>query len=109
MRAKLLENPRINTMSFNTFRHWGATMVYHYTRNILLVQKLLGHKRIESTMKYTQLIQFKDDEFDVATATTTEEIKQLVAAGFEKADELNSIHIFRKPKRFAALSQNLHD
>jgi hypothetical protein len=76
-------------------------MVYHYTRNLLLVQKLLGHRQISSTLKYTQLVKFKDNEFDVATATTVEEIKQLAAAGFEKFDELQGIHVFRRPKRFA--------
>jgi len=99
--ADRLQNPRLLKISFNTFRHWGATMVYHYTRDILLVQKLLGHKEIKSTMKYTQLVKFKDDEFDVATATTVEDIKQLAEAGFEKFDELNGIHVFRRPKRFA--------
>jgi len=43
---------------------------------------------------------FKDDQFDVVRATTVEEVKQLAAAGFEKFDELNGIHIFRKPKTF---------
>jgi hypothetical protein len=71
-------------------------MVFHYTRNILLVQKLSGHKQISSTLRYTQLVKFKDNEFDVATATTVEEIKQLAAAGFDKLDELNGIHVFQK-------------
>jgi hypothetical protein len=76
-------------------------MTYHYTHgNILLVKKLLGHKRIENTMKYTQLIQFKDDEFDVATATNVEEAKQHLAAGFDYVTEKNQIMLFRKPKRF---------
>ena len=51
-------------------------MTYHYTRKILLVQKLLGHKNIQSTMAYTQLVQSKDDEFDVETATTVEEARR---------------------------------
>ena len=99
--ANRLQNPRIRSISLTSFRHWGATMTYHYTRDILLVQKLLGHKRIENTMKYTQLVSFKDDEFDVATATTIEEVKQLAAVGFEKFDELQGIHIYRRPKRFS--------
>jgi len=48
-----------------------------------LVQKPLGHKAIQSTLKYTQLVQFKEDEFDVATATTVEEAKELLAVGFD--------------------------
>jgi len=93
-------NPRIQSIKLNTFRHWGATMTYHYTKNILLVQKLLGHKNIKNTLKYTQLVQFKDDEFDVATATNIEEAKELLAAGFDYITEKNAIMLFRRPKRF---------
>jgi integrase len=99
--ATKLQNPRLLRISFTTFRHWGATMVYHQTRDILLVKKLLGHKKIENTMKYTQLIQFKDDEYDVATATTVEEAKSLLSAGFEQQPvPINGVVLFRKPKRF---------
>jgi len=95
-----LQNPRIRAISLTTFRHWGATMTYHYTKNILLVQKLLGHKRIQNTMKYTQLVHFKEDEFDVAIATTVEEAKDLLAIGFDYITEKNGIMLFRKPKMF---------
>ena len=74
-------------------------MFYHPTRDILLVKKLLGHKKIENTMKYTQLIQFKGDEYDVATATTVDEAKKVLEAGFEYVAEKNGIMLFRKPKR----------
>ncbi len=78
-------------------------MIAHYTNgNVLAVKKLLRHKRIENTMKYIHMIHFKDDEFDVATATTVEEAKQLAAVGFEKFDEVQGIHVYRKPKRFNA-------
>lgn len=103
MRKKIalkLNNPRIMKISLVTFRHFGATMVYHQTRNILLVKKLLGHKRIDNTMKYTQLIQFKDNEYEVATASTLEEAKQVLTAGFDYITEKNGVMIFRKPKRF---------
>jgi integrase len=103
MRKKIaykLNNPRIMKISLITFRHFGATMVYHQTRNILLVKKLLGHKRIDNTMKYTQLIQFKDNEYEVATASTLEEAKQVLTAGFDYVTEKNGIMIFRKPKRY---------
>lgn len=96
-----MKNPRLLSITFSTFRHWGATMTYLYTHgNILLVQKLLGHKRIQSTIKYTQLIQFKDDEFDIATATTVDEAKELLGGGFDYITEKNNIMLFRRPKRF---------
>jgi len=76
-------------------------MIAHYTNgNVLTVQKMLRHKSILSSMKYIHMINFKDDEFDVATATTVEEVKQLATEGFEKFDDINNIHIFRRPKRF---------
>ena len=102
--AKRLNNPRLLSISLVTFRHWGATMVYYRTNKILLVKKLLGHKNINSTMKYTQLVEFKDSDYDVTAATTVEEAKKLGEAGFEKYDEFNDIHLYRKPKRFVSLA-----
>jgi hypothetical protein len=75
-------------------------MTYYYTKDILLVQKLLGHKSITNTMKCTQLVHFKDDEFHVATATTIEEAKELLTTGFDYITEKNGIMLFRKPKMF---------
>ena len=80
-------------------------MVYYYNRGgLLLVQKLLGHKRVTSTMKYTQLTQFKDDEYDVATATTIEEAKNIVAAGHDYVTEKQGIMLFKRPKRFGSMT-----
>jgi len=101
--ARKLNNPRILKISLVTFRHWGATMTYHQTRNILLVKKLLGHKKIENTMKYTQLVQFKDSEYEVTSAITIDEAKAVLAAGFEYVTEKDGIMLFRKPKRFVSI------
>jgi len=95
-----LQNPRLLSITLRTFRHFGATMLYHQTRDILLVKKLLGHKKIENTLKYTQLIQFKDSEYDAATATDIDEAKKLIGSGFEYVTEMNGVKLFRKPKRF---------
>lgn len=51
-------------------------------------------------MKYTQLVQFNDDEFEVATATTVEQAKELLAVGFDYVTDKNDIMLFRKPKRY---------
>ncbi len=108
--AQTLQNPRLRKIKLTTFRHWGGTMIAHYTNgNVLTVKKLLGHKRIENTMKYIGMVHFKDDEFEVATATTVDEAKQLGTAGFEKFDEFNGIHLFRKPKRFNTMVETPND
>jgi len=99
--ATLQHNPRLLAIQFRSFRHWGGSMIAHYTHgNVLTVKKLLGHKRIENTMKYISMIHFKDDEFEVTTATTIEEAKQILSAGFDYVTEKDGIMLFRRPKRF---------
>jgi len=100
--ARRLQNLRLLKIRFTTFRHWGRTMLAYYTHgNVLKVKELLRHKSIQNTMKYIHMVHFKDpEEFEVASATTAEEVKQLATAGFEKVDEIHGIHVFRRPKRF---------
>jgi hypothetical protein len=43
-------------------------------------------------------VHFKDDEWDVETAVTGEEAKQLTASGFTKFDEFQSITSSENPK-----------
>lgn len=105
MRKKLasnLQNPRILSITLRTFRHFGATMLYAQTKDILLVKKILGHKKIENTLVYTRLISFKPSEYETATATDVEEAKQLISTGFEYVTDMKGIKLFRKPKRFIA-------
>ena len=96
--AQKLGNPRIRRISFHTFRHWKATMEYHKTKDILHVKQMLGHKRIENTMIYTQLISFESDQFHVRTAKTLKEACKLVEAGFEYVTDIDNYKIFRKRK-----------
>jgi len=103
--AELQKNPRLLSIELRTFRHWGGTMIAHYTNgNVLTVKKLLGHKRIENTMKYIGMIHFKGDEFEVTSATTVEEAKQILSSGFDYVTEKNGIMLFRRPKRFSKYS-----
>jgi len=76
-------------------------MIAHYTNgNVLTVKKLLRHKRIENTMKYISMIHFKDDEFEATTATSVEEAKRVLSAGFDYVAQKDGVMLFRKPKRF---------
>jgi integrase len=100
--AEMQKNSHLLSIELRTFRHWGGTMIAHYSNgNVLLVKKLLGHKRVENSMKYIGMINFKDDEFEVATATTIEEAKQVLSVGFDYVTEKNGIMLFRRPKRVA--------
>ena len=97
--ATKLQNPRLLTITFHSFRHWKATMEYHKTKDILYVRQLLGHKRLDSTLVYTQLVDFKSDEYYSATAKTTEEARELIESGFEYVCTTpENIMLFRKRK-----------
>jgi len=94
-----LQNLRLKRISFHTFRHWKATMEYHKTKDILHVMEMLGHRDIKTTLIYTQLIHFENDEWHSATAKTTEEAAKLVNAGFEYVCTTpENIMLFRKRK-----------
>jgi integrase/recombinase XerD len=97
--ASKLGNPRLLKIHFHTFRHWKATTEYVKTKDILYVQKLLGHKSLKSTLWYTQLIAIpQNEEFICKTATTVEEAKQLIEAGFTYITKMDDTQMFRKQK-----------
>lgn len=75
-------------------------MEYHRTKNIKWVQQLLGHKKLENTDLYTQLINFESDEWHVATAQNLKEEKKLIEAGFEfvRYSEKDKVALYRKRK-----------
>jgi integrase len=91
-------NPRLKQITFHTFRHWKATMEYAKTKDILHVMQVLGHKNIKNTLRYTQLVNFKEDDFVCKAAKTVQEASQLIEAGFEYVCEVDGVKLFRKRK-----------
>jgi len=73
-------------------------MLYHKTRDILYVKQQMGHKRIDTTLIYTQLLNLNDDEWAVKTATNIKEATELLEAGFEYIQEIDGIRLYRKRK-----------
>jgi len=97
--AAKLGNPRLMQIHFHTLRHWKATIEYYKTKDILHVMQLLGHKRIQNTLKYTQLAKFEEtDGYVCKIAATKEEISALIEAGFEYVCEYEGSRFFKKPK-----------
>jgi len=107
--AHNLQNPRILSISFVSFRHWAGTQLAWLTNgNVIIVKEKLGHKNVNNTMKYIRRIKLKlNEDFDVATATTDEEIKNMGMSGYQKYDEriVGATHIsyYRRPKRFGSI------
>ena len=84
-RAKISErlgNPRIRRISFKTLRHYGGTLEYARTKDLLYVKERLGHRSLSSTIKYTHLIPFDSDEWICKVASSKEERAKLIEIGF---------------------------
>ena len=98
--AEKLKNPRIDSINFHTLRHFKATMEYHKTKDILHVKQILGHRNINSTLLYTQLVNFKENDYHVRVASNVKEACELVKSGFQyvTGEYVDGGKIFRKPK-----------
>ena len=95
---QVYRDPVIKQVRLYDLRHFKATMTYHKTKDILHVKKVLGHKRIETTLIYTHLINFESDEWTSAVAATVEECCKMIDGGFEYVCDFEGKKIFRKRK-----------
>jgi integrase len=95
-----LQNPRLLKITFHTFRHWRATMLYHQTKDPYYVKQFLGHKSLKNTEIYINiersLFGEYSDEFTVRVASKPEEIKELLETGFDYICEKDGLMFFRK-------------
>jgi len=96
--AKKLNDPSLRTIRLYDFRHYYATTLYAKTRDILYVMRQMGHKKIETTLIYTQLLNLNEDEWTCKTANTVKEATQLIENGFEYVTEIDGIKLFKKRK-----------
>jgi integrase len=106
--AELQKNPRLLAIDFTAFRTWAGTKIAYETNgNVLIVQKMLGHRQIKNTMKYiSRNIQFRNEDFETTAVITIEDVLKLGQAGWTKYDEVviggTVYHCYRKPKRFGS-------
>jgi integrase len=96
--ADKLDNQSLKSIRLYDFRHYFATRLYAKTRDILYVKQQMGHKNVETTLIYTQLLNIHDQEWTCKTATNVKEATQLIGNGFEYVTELDGIKLFRKRK-----------
>ena len=96
--AEKLCKPELKTIRLYDFRHYFATMLYAKTRDILFVKQQMGHKKIETTLIYTQLLNLNDDEWTCKTATNVKQSTELIEAGFEYVTDQDGLKLYRKRK-----------
>jgi integrase len=96
--AAKLQNTRLLAINFRTMRHFRATMLYHRTKDLLLVKSQLGHRSLTSTLRYTHLVNFESDDYVCKVAKTVKEATELVEAGFDYVCDVEGCKVFRKRK-----------
>lgn len=74
----------------------------HEIKDILFVQRRLGHRSLKNTLRYIQLAEtyfgVEDDEYITKVAENIEQSIPLIEAGYVEAADLNGVKIFKIPK-----------
>jgi len=96
--AKKLKDPSIQTIRLYDFRHYFCTKKLYDINNPYTVMVLMGHKKLDTTMKYMHLMNLNDDEWTVVGATTAKEATNLLEHGFTYQTTIEGIQLFRKRK-----------
>jgi integrase len=97
--AYKLNDPTIKTIRLYDLRHYFATMLFAKTNDILFVKQQMGHKKLDNTMKYTQILNLDhDDNYTCKIAQTIEEDRELIENGFQFVTERDGLKIYRKRK-----------
>ena len=96
--AETLHDSSFKTIRCYDLRHYYATMTYYRTKDILYTKQQLGHKRIETTLLYAQLVNFESDEYTSAVAKNIQEAQKLIESGFEFVTTFEGLLLFRKRK-----------
>ena len=60
--------------------------------------KVLGHRDIKSTMIYTHIISFENDDYHIKVSKSLDEDKELLKNGFEYVTDRDDYKLYRKRK-----------
>ncbi len=98
-----LQNPRLLKISFHTFRHWKAIMLYHEKPDTLYVRDFLGHKELRNTERYINIARTifgpgSSDKFIIKVVSNAQEAIELGENGFEPYDVVDGVKLYRKRK-----------
>jgi integrase len=95
-----LNQPRLNLISLKSLRHYYGCRLYEQTKDILFVQRQLGHRSLSNTVRYTRMVNFdSEDNYVVKAAKNEAEATLLLEAGFQYVVTTpDGIMLFRKRK-----------
>jgi integrase len=101
MRNKLAndhKDPSIATIRLYDFRHYFCSRQLNDTKDPYFVMVQMGHKKLETTQKYTHLMNLNDDEWTCKTAANVIEATILIKSGFQYVTEMDGLKLFKKRK-----------
>jgi integrase len=93
-----LNEPRLKLIHLYHLRHYFASTFYAKYRDPIALMNQLGHKKLQTIMIYTQLLNFPSEDYSSAVAKTVKEACQLIESGFDYVTELDGFKLFRKRK-----------
>ena len=96
--AERLGKPELKQIRLYDLRHFYGTMLYHKTKDIVYVQRKLGHRNLKNTLIYIDLADFGNEDFISKIAETPKQIQQLIESGFEYICQKDGLAFFRKRK-----------
>ncbi len=96
--AERLDRPELKQIRLYDLRHFYGTMLYQRTKDIVHVQRKMGHRSIRNTLIYIDLVDFKNEEYTSKVAHKPEEIQDLIESGFEYVCQKDGLAFFRKRK-----------
>ena len=96
--AEQLKDPMLRKIRCYDLRHYYGTMTYYRTKDILYTKQQMGHKQIETTLLYAQLVNFESDDYTSAIAKNVNEAQKLIESGFEFVTTFDNLMLFRKRK-----------
>jgi integrase len=95
--ANKLKDPSLKLIRLYDLRHYFCSMLFAKTNSLPYVSQQMGHKHIDTTMRYTHLVA-PSNEYTSDVATTPEQARKLIDSGFEYVQTIDNIHIYRKRK-----------
>ncbi len=97
--ASKLQNPKLLKIHLHSFRHWKACHVYWKSKDILFTQQVLGHKSLNSTLRYARIVQWEsENDFLCKFTKSLAEASCLIEAGWEFITDMDGGKLFRKRK-----------
>ena len=97
--AEKLKDESIKSIRLYDLRHYYITKQLRKIQNCEIVRQIVGHKRLDTTQKYFNLLANTNGEWIVEGTTDKERAKQLLTADFTyQLTTPDGTMIFKKPK-----------